>query len=217
MLSGSGHPILIRTYNCKSYAVTFQAFIAFYSPHGPGISQTKCMSFESLLTLTWLNINPNQHNILIIPNITYLQSLLLWIYTLHAWLICRWIYDICLSLLSSTSSPPMQTTLPSISASQWPPRHHQRGAHPDTEGRPRWHTTVCWGTVVNLSFDFWCDDDVLPWEELYNNIFYECHKESVLSFTVSVTSHHREAGLRCSECEAGLAADSGERKIFATF
>lgn len=108
---------------------------------------------------------PKSHNVFLIPNITYLQSLMLWIYTLHAWLIWRWIYDICLSLLSSPSSPPMQTTLPSTAASQWPPRHHQRRAHPDTEGRPCWHTTVCWGTIINLRFDFWCDDDDLPWED----------------------------------------------------
>lgn len=59
-------------------------------------------------------------------------------------------------------------------------------------------------SALRFSFYFWCNGDVS---------FLGGLKERLCFATVSVTSHHWEAGLRCSECEAGLAADSGEKSL----
>lgn len=40
------------------------------------------------------------------------------------------------------------------------------------------------------------------------NCVYVVFRQCIIA--VSVAAHHREAGLRRSECEAGLTADSGE-------
>lgn len=59
-------------------------------------------------------------------------------------------------------------------------------------------------SALRFSFYFCCN-----WDES----FLWGLKERLCFATVSVTSHHWEAGLRCSECEAGLAADSGEKSL----
>lgn len=53
-------------------------------------------------------------------------------------------------------------------------------------------------------------------------LFFLTHEDSMKGFcsdtccplTVSAAPPHREAGLRCSGCEAGLAADSGEELVY---
>lgn len=86
---------------------------------------------------------------------------------------------VCFKTLSICSCLTHISHLPTP-AFQWPPRHHKRGTHPDTEGRPHWDATIRWGRTISshLRLPFGCNEDLC---ELDDIIFIRGPKGSIFS------------------------------------
>lgn len=129
---------------------------------------------------------------------------------------CRCIYDFCVFLKACLSllAPP-HTRHPSTHQTQPPNDPHGitkeeliQTLRDVLTGTPQFAEV---GLSCHMShFVFCCDRDLVTWEDFGRHHF---SKENSCSVTVSVTSHHWEAGLRCSECKVGLVADSGEESL----